>query len=57
MNLVAKMISISSNHMFISVIYERDTIRGVKIRAGAVYVYIYMYGGTCGIRVARAMHT
>ena len=33
---------------------ERDTIRGVQIRAGAVYVYIYthmyvyiyMYGGT-----------
>ena len=33
-------------HYFI--IGERDTIRGVQIRAGAVriYIYIYMYGGT-----------
>ena len=22
---------------------ERDTIRGVQIRAGVVYIYIYMY--------------
>ena len=26
---------------------EQDTIRGVQIRAGVVYVYIYIYGGTC----------
>ena len=26
---------------------ERDTIRGVQIRAGVVYVYICIYGGTC----------
>ena len=25
-----------------SIIGERDTIRGVQIRAGAVYIYIYM---------------
>ena len=25
---------------------ERETIRGVQIRAGAVRIYIYMYGGT-----------
>ena len=36
---------------------ERDTIRGVQIRAGAVYIYIYMYGGTYAILVALAMHT
>ena len=36
---------------------ERDTIRDVQIRAGAVYVYIYMYGGTCAIIVAHATHT
>ena len=24
---------------------ERDTTRGVQIRAGTIYVYIYMYGG------------
>ena len=30
---------------------ERDTIRGVQTRAGAVriYIYIYMYGGTYAI--------
>ena len=32
---------------------ERDTIRGVQIRAGAVY----MYGGTYAIIVAHATHT
>ena len=33
-------------------------MRGVQIRAGAVYVYIYihMYGGTCSIIVANAMY-
>ena len=37
---------------------ERDTIRGVQIRVGAVlYIYIYMYGGTCAITVAHATHT
>ena len=40
---------------------ERDTIRGVQIRAGAVriyiYIYIYMYGGTYVIIVAHAMQT
>ena len=38
---------------------ERDTIRGVQIRAGAVriYIYIYMYGGTYVILVAHAAHT
>ena len=30
---------------------ERDTIRGVQIRAGAVYIYIYMYGGTYALIV------
>ena len=35
---------------------ERDIIRGVQIRAGAVYVYIYMYGGMCAI-IAHATHT
>ena len=34
---------------------ERDTIRGVQIRAGGVYVY--MYGGTCAIIVAHATYT
>ena len=40
-----------------------ETIRGVKIRAGAVYIYIYiyiyiyMYGGTYAITVAHATHT
>ena len=33
---------------------EQDTIRGVQIRAGAVYVYIC--GGTCGIIVVHATH-
>ena len=33
---------------------ERDTVRGVQILAGAVY--IYMYGGTCAIIVS-ACHT
>ena len=29
---------------------ERDTIRGVQIRAGAIlYIHIYMYGGTCAL--------
>ena len=40
---------------------ERDTIRGVQIRACAVYIYIYiyiyMYGGTYAILVAHATHT
>ena len=36
---------------------ERDTIRGVQIRAGAVYIYICMYGGTCAIIVVHATHT
>ena len=36
---------------------ERDTIRGVQIRAGAVYIYIYMYGGTYAIIVAHATYT
>ena len=34
---------------------EQDTIRGVQIRAGAVYnvyIYIRMYVGTCSIIVA-----
>ena len=35
---------------------ERDTIRGVQIRACAVHC-IYMYGGTYAILVAHAMHT
>ena len=32
---------------------ERDTIRDVQVRTGAVYIciYIYMYGGTCAIIV------
>ena len=34
---------------------EQDTIRGVQIRAGAVYIY-NMYGGTYAIIVAHAMH-
>ena len=33
---------------------ERDTIRGVKIRAGAIYIHIY--GGTYAIIVAHATH-
>ena len=37
------------------IIGERDSIRGVQIRAGAVYMY--MYGGTCVILVAHATHT
>ena len=37
------------------VIGERDTIRGVQIRAGAVY--IYMYEGMYAIIVAHATHT
>ena len=38
---------------------ERDIIRGVQIRAGAVriYIYIYMYGGTYVILVAHATYT
>ena len=36
---------------------ERDTIRGVQIRAGAVRIYIYMYGGTYAILVAHATYT
>ena len=40
---------------------ERDTIRCIQIRAGAVYVYIYMciymYGSTCAIIVEYVMHT
>ena len=40
---------------------ERDTIRGVQIRACAVYIYIYiyvyMYGGTYAIIVAHATYT
>ena len=36
-------------------IRERDTIRGVQVRAGAVYIYVY--GGMCAIIVAHAMHT
>ena len=35
---------------------ERDTIRGVQIRAGAVRIYIYMYGGTYVIIVVHATH-
>ena len=31
-------------------------IRGVQIRAGAVYIYINMYGGTCAIIVAHAKY-
>ena len=33
---------------------EQDTIRGVQIRAGAVYIYIY--GCSCSIIVAHAMY-
>ena len=36
---------------------EQDTIRGVQIRADAVSIYIYMYGGTCAIIVAHATYT
>ena len=36
---------------------ERDTIRGVQIPAGAVYIYICVYAGTYAIIVAHAMHT
>ena len=36
---------------------ERDTIRGVQIRACAVYIYIYMFEGTYAIIVAHATHT
>ena len=36
---------------------KQDTIGGVQIRAGAVYIYIYMYGGTCSIIVAHATYT
>ena len=36
---------------------ERDTIRDVQIQAGAVYIYIYMYGGMYAIIVAHATHT
>ena len=38
---------------------ERDTIRGVQIRACVVRIYIYvcMYGGTYVIMVVHAMHT
>ena len=36
---------------------ERDTIRGVQIRAGAVHIYIYVYGDTYAIIVAHATHT
>ena len=36
---------------------ERDTIRGVQIRAGVVYIYTHMYGGTCATLVAHATHT
>ena len=32
-------------------------MRGVQIGAGAVCVYIYMYGGTCSIKVAHATYT
>ena len=35
---------------------ERDTIRGVQIRAGAVYVYNICME-TCAIIVAHATHT
>ena len=39
---------------------ERDTIRGVQIRADAVrvyiYIYIYIYGSTCAIIVAHATY-
>ena len=41
--------------IIISLVSERDTIRGVQIRAGAVY--IYMYGRTCAIIVAHVTHT
>ena len=34
----------------------RDTIRGVQIRAGAVYIYIYMYGGTYVCHNSSACH-
>ena len=48
----------NNNINFRSVIgEERDTIRGVQIRAGAVYVYIYGYGGTCSIIVVHAKNT
>ena len=30
-----------------SIIGERDTIRGVQIRAGAVYIYIYVWRYVC----------
>ena len=36
---------------------ERDTIRGVQIRAGAVRIYIYMYGSTYVILVAHVTYT
>ena len=31
---------------------EQDTIRGVQIRASAVYIYIYVHRCTCAIVVA-----
>ena len=36
---------------------EQDTIRGVQVRAGALHIYIYMYGGTYAIIVAHAKFT
>ena len=45
----------SFKHLLASERSERDTIMGVQIRAGAVY--IYMYGGTYAILVAHATHT
>ena len=33
---------------------ERDTIRGVQVRAGVIYIYIC--GHTCAIIVAHATH-
>ena len=63
---------ICSNHeeniahrYYILLASERDTIRGVQIRADAVRIYIYiyvwniyiyMYGSTCAILVAHATY-
>ena len=35
---------------------ERDTIKGVQIRAGAVYICVYMFGGGHVTIVAYAIY-
>ena len=49
------MLSIAHNY-FKLLASERDTIRVVQFRAGAVYIFVSMYEGTCAIIVVHATH-